>query len=101
MDFQLYTLVINSDIVARVMPKWAGDYRYLTEVQLSSFIFGLCVTAAKINKNPRSAKRSGDFLLKKMAASYSPALHCSTIGAGGLNFSVRNGKRWDPAAITT
>ena len=23
----------------------------------------------------------------------------STIGAGGLNFSVRNGKRWNPAAI--
>ena len=40
-------------------------------------------------------------LFKKVAASYSPALHCSTIGAGGLNFSVRNGKRWDPAAITT
>ena len=40
-------------------------------------------------------------LLEKVAASYSPALHCSTIGAGGLNFSVRNGKRWDPAAITT
>ena len=38
---------------------------------------------------------------EKVAASYSPALHCSTIGAGGLNFSVRNGKRWDPAAITT
>ncbi len=37
----------------------------------------------------------------KVAASYSPALHCSTIGASGLNFSVRNGKRWDPAAITT
>ena len=35
------------------------------------------------------------------AASYSPALHCSTIGASGLNFSVRNGKRWDPAAIAT
>ena len=39
--------------------------------------------------------------LLKVAASYSPALHCSTIGASGLNFSVRNGKRWDPAAITT
>ena len=38
---------------------------------------------------------------QKKAASYSPTLHCSTIGAGGLNFSVRNGKRWDPAAITT
>ena len=44
-----------------------------------------------------SRKRQG----MKVAASYSPTLHCSTIGAGGLNFSVRNGKRWDPAAITT
>ena len=34
-------------------------------------------------------------------ASYSPASHRSTIGASGLNFSVRNGKRWNPAAITT
>ena len=31
----------------------------------------------------------------------SPALHCSTIGASELNFSVRNGKRWDLTAITT
>ena len=37
----------------------------------------------------------------KEAATYSPALHCSTIGASGLYFSVRNGKRWDPTAITT
>ena len=40
-------------------------------------------------------------LNKKKAATYSPTLHCSTIGAGRLNVSVRNGKRWDPAAITT
>ena len=40
-------------------------------------------------------------LMWKKAATYSPALHCSTIGASGLNFSVRNGKRWDPVAITT
>ena len=39
--------------------------------------------------------------VERGAATYSPALHCSTIGAGGLNFSVRNGKRWDPAAIAT
>ena len=32
MDFQLYTLIMNSDIVARVMPKWAGEYRYLTKI---------------------------------------------------------------------
>ena len=27
--------------------------------------------------------------------------NCSTIGAGRLNFSVRNGKRWNPVAIVT
>ena len=52
-------------------------------------------------KKPRLISESGLLALRKKAASYSPALHCSTIGAGGLNFSVRNGKRWDPAAITT
>ena len=35
------------------------------------------------------------------ATSYSPAFHCSTISVSGLNFSVRNGKRWNPATITT
>ena len=40
-------------------------------------------------------------LFIKKAVTYSPALHCSTIGAGRLNFSVRDGKRWDPAAIAT
>ena len=38
---------------------------------------------------------------ERKAASYSPALHRSTIGVGGLNFSVRNGKRWGPATIAT
>ena len=40
-------------------------------------------------------------IIKKKAATYSPTLHCSTIGAGGLNCSVRNGKRRNPAAIAT
>ena len=47
-------------------------------------------------------------LLKKPAATYSPVggyllsrLADSTIGAIGLNCSVRNGKRWNPDAITT
>ena len=35
------------------------------------------------------------------AATYSPTTKCSTIGVNGLNFSVRNGKRWNPIAITT
>src|SRR5690554_524257 len=32
------------------------------------------------------------------AATYSPGCDPSTIGAAGLNFSVRDGKRWDPCA---
>ena len=40
-------------------------------------------------------------IVKKGASTYSPALSRSTIGAGGLNCSVRNGKRWDTAAIDT
>ena len=36
-------------------------------------------------------------VLKKLAITYSPTLHRSTIGASGLNFSVRDGKRWNPA----
>jgi hypothetical protein len=37
--------------------------------------------------------------LRSTAAAYSPSWYASTIGDGGLNFSVRYGKRWDPAAI--
>ena len=35
----------------------------------------------------------------KVAMTYSPTNLRSTIGAVGLNFSVRNGKRWIPDAI--
>ena len=55
---------------------------------------------ADSGNNRRPAKKTGNET-KKGAASYSPALHRSTIGAGGLNFSVRDGKRWDTAAIAT
>ena len=37
----------------------------------------------------------------KKAATYSPALRCSTIGAPGLNFSVRDGKRCIHCTIIT
>ena len=39
--------------------------------------------------------------LFKTAATYSPTRWGSTIGADGLNFSVRNGKRWNPGTIAT
>ena len=64
-----------------------------------------------VNKGRKSAvytyKKNSlpGFLLKdcctKKAATYSPALRCSTIGAPGLNFSVRDGKRWNTGAKAT
>ena len=41
----------------------------------------------------------GTLALEKAAMTYSPTTKCSTIGAGGLNFSVRDGKRWNPNAM--
>ena len=39
---------------------------------------------------------------KSLATSYSPTAVCrSTIGAGGLNFRVRNGNGWVPSALVT
>ena len=75
----------------------------LTDELLDAFLEGRTSLEENTKKREALTPVSGvrASLLKKMAASYSPALHCSTIGAGGLNFSVRNGKRWDPAAIAT
>ena len=39
-------------------------------------------------------------ILNKTATTYSPTV-CSTIGVTKLNFSVRNGKRWNLRAIVT
>lgn len=50
---------------------------------------------------PPGSKGTGSLSKKgRTAATYSPAGR-STIGAGGLNFSVRDGKRWDPATVAT
>ena len=52
-------------------------------------------------KGQRLRKGNLTFREKKRAPTYSPTSYRSTIGAGGLNFSVRNGKRWDTAAVGT
>ena len=45
-------------------------------------------------KNPILSIKYG--INNKLATTYSPTFYCSTIGATGLNFSVRDGKRWTP-----
>ena len=51
------------------------------------FVFLLIKKALRISKG-----------FNNVAATYSPGCNPSTIGAAGLNFSVRDGKRWDPCA---
>ena len=46
----------------------------------------------KVFKIKKPLSKLKAFLIN-MAATYSPAFWCSTIGHEGLNFSVRNGKR--------
>ncbi len=46
----------------------------------------------------KKALRSESKGFNNVAATYSPGSNPSTIGAAGLNFSVRDGKRWDPCA---
>ena len=60
---------------------------------------GLAGDEKKRSPAPDSTLQDGTS--RKTAASYSPAGHRSTIGADGLNFSVRDGKRWNPDAIAT
>ena len=55
---------------------------------------------AEHTKKSRLAGRSTGRRDPKTAATYSPT-SCSTIGVTKLNFSVRNGKRWNLRAIAT
>ena len=51
-------------------------------------------------RSPAIAVMTGLLTLIKKAVSYSPALHCSTIGAGRLNFSVRNQSEWNSVVVS-
>ena len=52
------------------------------------------------NKKRESLDLSKNSLLVKRRLPTLPRV-CSTIGVTRLNFSVRNGKRWNPCAIAT
>ena len=87
-----------------VGPKVSCPYvkKLYPSVLLSLYYFSpVSLNLLSYNKRKRSLFIIEETPRLKMAASYSPALHCSTIGASGLNFSVRDGKRWNPTAIAT
>jgi hypothetical protein len=52
-------------------------------------------------KKPRCRSGNGASSKNSLAATYFSTLSSSIIGAAGLNFSVRNGKRCTPRAIAT
>ena len=74
----------------------------VSSVECNGFIaelfFSACILVLKTDSNCLKCKKPLEHKFKRlfvinMAATYSPALWCSTIGHEGLNFSVRNGKR--------
>ena len=71
----------------RGMGRWGERYR-VESYRVESYV----VESGTTKKRAPKISLQSSLILKK-AATYSPALHCSTIGADGLNFSVRNGKR--------
>ena len=52
-------------------------------------------------KNPAPSFNGTGLSLQKKNGGYLLSHLRSTIGVDGLNFSVRNGKRWNPDAIAT
>lgn len=64
-----------------------------TPVDLASLQFRSLKT---YRLKPQKATLSDSLCVIRLATTYSPTWFGSTIGAGGLNFSVRNGKRWTP-----
>ena len=54
-----------------------------------------------IKKVLSALRKNQENSLKKVATTYSPTTKCSTIGAVGLNYSVGDGKRWNPNAMIT
>ena len=81
---------------------WLLSDGYYPTIYSSKMSVNLRAASQREKEESLLAISAGGFLtlIKKRAATYSPARR-STIGVDGLNFSVRNGKRWNPVAIAT
>ena len=96
-------LMKPTDTYKRKLPIWLASNSFfnhsLTKGQtaLTDYRHGKKETKKRgyprLDRNILSYLKKGGYLLSRFAG--------STIGVSGLNFSVRNGKRWDTAAIAT
>ena len=62
--------------------------------QLVFRVISRCLADGVKTEKPR---RNAGASAMRVATTYFPTSQCSIIGAAGLNFSVRNGKRWTSA----
>ena len=74
---------------------------FLSPFSISSCPLRACQMPEEGQKNearPGTFRDPTGHWIEKKAATYSPTMR-STIGAAGLNCSVRDGKRWNPRAM--
>ena len=71
--------------------------RFLQVLGGCLFGFGLFVWVKKLGQKRTPDLLRDRVLYEKVAATYFPAFDRSIIGAEGLSFSVRDGKRWAPS----
>jgi hypothetical protein len=79
---------------------WTITYTFLGKI-VSKFIGEKYSTKYRYHKTKKEVTHCWDNLFKKVGGYLLFHLDGSTIGVGGLNFSVRNGKRCISTAITT
>ena len=80
-----------------------NDPRLIAGHELEHHVFPTRQNKIENLKRERVKKKgeSTRLALLDSASTYSPTRGGSTIGADGLNFSVRDGKRWITVAIDT
>ena len=89
-------IFVNKENISSIFPNADRGY---TLVMKSGEKFWLNMTTKEIRQESLTDISPSGFLQKRRLPTL-PRV-CSTIGAGGLNFSVRDGKRWNPATVTT
>ena len=75
--------------------EWCGPCRMVSPIvdEIADENPRFLVGKINVDNNPELAQKFGVYLLSHLSG--------STIGVKGLNFSVRNGKRWIPFAKNT
>ena len=64
-----------------------SDPRFSKRISFFSYVYKQVIPSCLLTRGDELSEKNGDYLLSHLR---------STIGVTKLNFSVRNGKRWNP-----